>query len=101
MLRDLLQPSDRATERAVAFATTTSFGKAVPVVAIHIRAREEGEDNDDWPTASAPDKSMLKQLRECTLKAIAYELGDATEWDLFIATTTEKARIAVTKAFEG
>lgn len=111
MLEELFEPSDAAAARALDYAMTTDWGKTVPVVAVHIRAREEGEDNDDWPTASSPDLKMLKQLRKCIEHAVAKELprkqglmglwSSEPEWDVFIAATTEKARQAAARALAG
>merc|ERR1712083_902189 len=66
-------------------------------------------DNDDWPTDSSPTAAMLKKLRDCTQRAVSLELKSTRgwfgryppEWDLFIASTTEKARTAVAKVFKG
>lgn len=105
MLKDLFAPSDESAERAVEFLRKTSWRKDVPVVGIHIRAREEGEDNDDWPTASSPAAGQLSNLRKCVELAIKRELPRPSSWfgmssedpqfDVFVASTTEKARKAV------
>lgn len=111
LLEELLAPSDAAAKRALDFAKDVTWGQDIPVIAIHIRAREEGEDNDDWPTASSPNKIMLQKLRLCVEKAVERELQRSSsmfglssgepQWDVFIASTTEKARNAVKKALEG
>eukprot|EP00931_Biecheleriopsis_adriatica_P050288 TRINITY_DN29108_c0_g1_i1.p1 TRINITY_DN29108_c0_g1~~TRINITY_DN29108_c0_g1_i1.p1 ORF type:complete len:413 (-),score=86.22 TRINITY_DN29108_c0_g1_i1:29-1204(-) len=97
LLKEMFAPSDAAAERAISVAKNTSWGEKRPVIAIHIRARVPGEDNDDWPTAAAPDAEVLKALRRCTERAIALELPGATEWDVYIASSTKKARTAVAK----
>lgn len=109
MLKELLTPSSEAASKALGFARKVQWGNSVPVVAIHIRAREEGEDNDDWPTRDSPTKHMLDKLRKCTEKAVATELKNTGNWlwtkepvwDLFIASTTEKARKAASHALKG
>jgi len=97
-MASLLQPSTRAQKRALAYANKTDWGRTAPVVAIHIRARETGEDNDDWPTKDAADDKLLGQLVRCVQKAVARELGEVHEWDAFVAATTEKARTTATNA---
>eukprot|EP00913_Durusdinium_trenchii_P033167 g31050.t1 len=69
----------------------TAWGSA-PIVAVHIRAREAGEDNDDWPTAESPDQDLLVSLTKCIEQAVQNEFGDIKAWDVYLAATTEKAR---------
>ena len=82
-------------------ARESRWGDGARVVVLHVRAREEGEDNDDWPTADAPDRGMLEQLRACTESAVLNELGTGATWDLYVASTTEKARLAAVAALRG
>lgn len=96
LLGNLLAPSDASAERALDFIRSVQWGEGgVPVVAVHIRAREESEDNDDWPTADSPDRVMLQRLRHCIDRAVKRELKGHSQWDVFIASTTEAARMAV------
>lgn len=103
LLRNLLRPSEAAARRALDFARSVSWGRDVPVVAIHIRAREEGEDNDDWPTATSPNRGLLEKLAACVQIAVSKEIGStggwwpfqSGQWDAYIASTTEAARSAV------
>lgn len=104
LLSNLLQPSPRAQRRALAYANKTNWGVDVPVIAVHIRAREEGEDNDDWPTRDSPEDRLLQELWKCVEKAVVRELasrpGDWPEYDVFIASTTEKSRTAGAEALK-
>lgn len=95
LLSRLLAPSDEAVQRALSYASEQQWGTAAPVVAIHVRAREAGEDNDDWPTAAVPDAALVDNLRRCTEAAVQRELGNVGKFDVYIAATTEKARAAV------
>merc|ERR1712228_766662 len=99
-LASLLRPSPKAVKRALKFANKTNWG-TVPIVAIHIRAREPGEDNDDWPTKEAPDSKLVDTLRRCMFMAVERELGDVDKFDIFVASTTEKARSLVGKSLKG
>eukprot|EP00930_Biecheleria_cincta_P018808 TRINITY_DN14527_c0_g1_i1.p1 TRINITY_DN14527_c0_g1~~TRINITY_DN14527_c0_g1_i1.p1 ORF type:complete len:688 (-),score=117.72 TRINITY_DN14527_c0_g1_i1:10-2019(-) len=110
MLEDLLEPSEEAAAKARNFAKEVGWGTSVPVVALHIRAREEGEDNDDWPTKASPTKQMLEKLRSCLERAVADQLGSGKagwfsssppQWDLLVASTTKKARSAAAIAMAG
>jgi len=94
LLKELFTPSEAAARRALAFTKETAWSKSRPVVAVHIRAREEGEDNDDWPTANSPDKDILESLLKCAEVAVQQHLGVDAEWDAFIASTTEQAQSA-------
>merc|ERR1712232_1051612 len=77
------------------------MGGKVPLLSFHIRAKEEHEDNDDWPTADRPDNPMLANLRRCTGIAITKDLHDPPHWDAFVAATTEKSRLAVMETIKG
>eukprot|EP00928_Gymnodinium_smaydae_P025335 TRINITY_DN20213_c0_g7_i1.p1 TRINITY_DN20213_c0_g7~~TRINITY_DN20213_c0_g7_i1.p1 ORF type:complete len:708 (-),score=76.02 TRINITY_DN20213_c0_g7_i1:206-2299(-) len=110
LLLDLTRPGEEAAHRALEYAKSVQWGKSVPVVAVHIRAKEDGADNDDWPTANSPSAAELQKLRDCTEMAVAREFktkggwlwGESPpEWDVFIASTTEKARSAVAKVLKG
>ena len=59
-------------------------------MAVHIRARESGEDKDDWPTAESPDEDLLQSLARCIEQAAQLEFGDQSV-DVYLAATTEKA----------
>eukprot|EP00931_Biecheleriopsis_adriatica_P120419 TRINITY_DN95543_c0_g1_i1.p1 TRINITY_DN95543_c0_g1~~TRINITY_DN95543_c0_g1_i1.p1 ORF type:complete len:807 (+),score=145.97 TRINITY_DN95543_c0_g1_i1:26-2446(+) len=93
-LGELVVASGKATKRALSYATKVSWASTAPVIAVHVRSREEGEDRDDWPTADSPEEDMLEQLALCVEQAIQLEFGDVKEWDVFVAATTEKARKA-------
>eukprot|EP00405_Crypthecodinium_cohnii_P040298 CAMPEP_0206558354 /NCGR_PEP_ID=MMETSP0325_2-20121206/19703_1 /ASSEMBLY_ACC=CAM_ASM_000347 /TAXON_ID=2866 /ORGANISM="Crypthecodinium cohnii, Strain Seligo" /LENGTH=684 /DNA_ID=CAMNT_0054059557 /DNA_START=238 /DNA_END=2288 /DNA_ORIENTATION=- len=105
-LAEMFSPGKASAERALSFLRATGWGKldwwgnSVPVVAVHVRAREEGEDNDDWPTAAAPDVALLGKLRNCLETAVTRELGGKT-FDVFVAATTEAARTAVVNKLQG
>jgi len=101
LLQGMLQPSERSAKKALKYARSVDWGKDAPVVAIHIRAREEGEDNDDWPTANAPDRAMLEKLRLCLEAAATKELQGAKQFDVLVAATTQAARRAVSQALTG
>ncbi|CAK9027799.1 TPR_REGION domain-containing protein [Durusdinium trenchii] len=90
-LKHMLTPSQKAKKRALSYANKTAWGSA-PIVAVHIRAREAGEDNDDWPTAESPDQDLLVSLTKCIEQAVQNEFGDIKAWDVYLAATTEKAR---------
>jgi len=96
-LASLLHPNPKSVKRALSFANKSRWGLDVPIVAIHIRAREPGEDNDDWPTHDAPDQEFLHILSRCVRKAVQISLEDPPEFDVFVASTTEKASLAVAK----
>jgi len=100
LLADLLEPGPRAISRALSFANKTEFAKQVPVIAVHIRAREEAEDNDDWPTKDSPEEGMLARLAECLGAAAAHDLGAGSGFDVFLAATTEKARSGAAAALK-
>mmetsp|Transcript_1020 Transcript_1020/g.1787 ORF Transcript_1020/g.1787 Transcript_1020/m.1787 type:complete len:810 (-) Transcript_1020:175-2604(-) len=100
LLADLLAPSAKAVKRALSYAEKVEWGKEVPVVGIHIRAREKGEDNDDWPTRDTPEAHLLEKLWRCAQQAVQLELGDTPQWDVYVASTTEAARTAVEKALK-
>lgn len=106
MLRQLVAPSDASVQRAVAVLRDSGWGKVdwwgrtTPVVAIHVRAREEGEDNDDWPTASSPNRDILDKLRHCLEMTVKRDLKGGS-FDIFVASTTEAARSAVIEKMKG
>lgn len=95
LLADMFSPSPKAVRRALAYANKSEWGIHRPVLGIHVRARERGEDNDDWPTADAPSAEILNYMWSCAEKAVERELGNIPEWDVYISATTEKARKAV------
>jgi len=105
MLHEMFAPGQQPVKRALEFLRETGWGKLdwwgsnIPVIAIHVRAREDGEDNDDWPTASSPNRIMLDKLRHCLEHAIARELKVKT-FDIFVASTTESARSAVVETLD-
>jgi len=99
-LAGLLRPSPKAVKRALNFATKTNWG-SVPTVAVHIRAREPGEDNSDWPTKEAPDTKLVDTLRRCVLKAVERELRGIDKVDVFVASSTNKARSMVGLSLKG
>eukprot|EP00930_Biecheleria_cincta_P056277 TRINITY_DN42424_c0_g1_i1.p1 TRINITY_DN42424_c0_g1~~TRINITY_DN42424_c0_g1_i1.p1 ORF type:complete len:800 (+),score=143.88 TRINITY_DN42424_c0_g1_i1:107-2506(+) len=99
-LLSLMTPSKKAKNRALSYAKKTHWAKTAPVIAIHIRSREAGEDNDDWPVADSPEQDMIESLWKCVEKAVHLEFGDVKEWDAFIASTTEKARKAAGDALK-
>mmetsp|Transcript_28735 Transcript_28735/g.66707 ORF Transcript_28735/g.66707 Transcript_28735/m.66707 type:complete len:663 (-) Transcript_28735:130-2118(-) len=100
LLAQLFAPSEAAARRALSFAKESQWAKERPVIAVHIRAREEGEDNDDWPTASSPDRDILDNLLQCVEAAVRQNFGKDAKWDAFIASTTEQAQSAAAKALE-
>jgi len=105
LLKGLLGPSDEAVKRALDYAKLVNWG-SVKVVAIHVRAREEAEDNDDWPAADSPDQMMLANLKNCLERAVSREFADTSwsqvpDWDLYVAATTEIARSAVVQELKG
>jgi len=100
-LAELLEPSVKARRRALNFAKKVSWGRTAPVVAIHIRSREEAQDNDDWPESDSVDATMLDNLVNCIQNAVTRELGSSFEWDAFVAATTEKAQSGVMQALKG
>ncbi|CAE7519481.1 unnamed protein product [Symbiodinium natans] len=69
----------------------TSWAQTAPVVAVHIRSREPGEDNDDWPTDETPPQDLLASLTKCIEQAVQLEFGDVKGWDVYLAATTQKA----------
>jgi len=91
-MQRMLGPSAKAQKRALSYANKTSWGSAAPVVAVHIRSREPGEDNDDWPTSETPPEDLLASLTKCIEQAVQLEFGDVKGWDVYLAATTEKAR---------
>eukprot|EP00435_Cladocopium_sp_Y103_P054019 s2273_g17.t1 len=98
----LMTPSVKAKKRALSYANKTSWGSA-PIVAVHLRTREVGEDNDDWPVADAPDEEpceMLASLTKCIEQAVYMEFGDVEAWDVYLASTTEKARKVASEHFK-
>lgn len=95
----LMTPSVKAKKRALSYANKTSWGSA-PIVAVHLRTREVGEDNDDWPVADAPDEEMLASLTKCIEQAVHMEFGDVEAWDVYLASTTEKARKVASEHFK-
>ncbi|CAJ1398066.1 unnamed protein product [Effrenium voratum] len=95
-LQRLMTPSAKAKKRALSYANKTAWASA-PVVAVHIRAREEGEDNDDWPTAESPQEELLASLTKCIEQAVHLEFGDVKTWDVYLAATTDKARKVVSE----
>lgn len=99
-LADLLEPNPRAIKRALSFANKTQWRKEYPVVAVHIRAREKGEDNDNWPTKEVPEQDELNKLVKCLEAAVRRDLVGVVRYDVFVAATTEKARRAVGDALK-
>lgn len=91
-LQLMMAPSSKAQKRALSYANKTSWGQTAPVVAVHIRSREAGEDNDDWPTEETPPQDLLASLTKCIEQAVQLEFGDVKGWDVYLAATTEKAR---------
>mmetsp|Transcript_48988 Transcript_48988/g.91703 ORF Transcript_48988/g.91703 Transcript_48988/m.91703 type:complete len:836 (+) Transcript_48988:194-2701(+) len=94
-LADLVEPGPRAIKRASAFASKSGWRLDAPVLAIHVRSRERGEDNDDWPTRESPEAKTIEKLVRCVQAAADAELSGEKSFDVFVAATTEKAQIAV------
>jgi len=97
-LKEVVRPGPLVVKRARAFVKRNKVGKEF-LLGLHVRARVEGEDNDDWPRSSKPEPELAARIVRCIKGSlISSGLKDGEPFSILFASTTKKARKAMKTA---